>query len=114
MQEAEPGAVGGEQQMIKPVAGARPVTALVRNFGGLRERNDQTVFAGFETQPPDARILGDLDLGVGIGDAGVAVAGTPIVQAAEVGSERPFAVGAERNPVWPCTLVPFARLLKSL
>lgn len=56
---------------------------------------DELFFAGFEVDAPEAGVGGGEDVFVGVGDAVVTVAGTGVVEAAEVGGDAPFAIGTE-------------------
>ena len=64
--------------------------------GHLREGDDQLAGAGRQVNMPDAGLLGRELVAIGIGDAGVAVAGPAVVDAPEVGRHRLLAVRADR------------------
>src|SRR6185369_7793054 len=93
MEKAEAACVRGKEQVVEPVTGPGPGGAVVGDFCGFGEGHDDVGLAGLEADAPDARVLRDLHTGIAIGDSGVAVAWAPIVQAAEIGGERPLAVG---------------------
>src|SRR6476646_4968413 len=66
MEEAEAGCVRGKEQVVEPVAGAGPGGAVVGDFCSFGEGDDQAGLAGLEADAPDARVLGDLDVGIAI------------------------------------------------
>ena len=76
--------------------GADESPVRVRHLRARRRRRNQLLLARLQIDAPDAGVVGARDVPVRVGEAGVAVAGPAVVQAAEIGATRPASVRAER------------------
>lgn len=77
------------QAMVEPVFGSRPKRRLrpplEGNRRGISEEEDQLLSGYLEIDPPDTGILRGKSIAVRIGNAAVSVAGSRIVESAEIG-----------------------------
>ena len=96
MQEDEARAVGTEQQVVEVVLGPRQVAVRVGDRRRVGHGDDLAGLAGVQVHGVDARLFGGELVRVRVGDALVAVAGTHVVEAPEVGADGGAAVGRQR------------------
>lgn len=86
------------QEMVEPVFGSRPKRRLrpplEGNRRGISEEEDQLLSGYLEIDPPDTGILRGKSIAVRIGNA--AVAGSRIVESAEIGRKGNATPGARR------------------
>ena len=71
------------------------IRVRVRYRGRLGDGENQIPLPRHQIDPPDAGILRREDIAVGVGDARIAVSRTRVVNAPEVGRDRPLAVRRE-------------------
>ena len=92
VQEDKPPSAGRHQQVVEIMFDPAKIRVRVRYRGRLRDGQDQLALPGHQIDAPDAGILRREHAAVGVGDARIAVSGTRVVNAPEVGRDRPLAV----------------------
>lgn len=90
MQGDEPRPVRVEQQMVEVMLDPRLFVGNLSHPGDLSQGDDQLRFAGLQVDVEDTALLRGQVVGVRIGRAVVAIAGTDVGDAAEVGSHGPL------------------------
>jgi hypothetical protein len=95
MQEDRAPAVGRHQEMVEPVfAGAKP-TAPDWDLHDVLKGHEQLGCAGFQIDALNANVGGGCTVGPGIGQTGVAVTRTQVIDAPKIGGYGVSAHGAE-------------------